>query len=69
MLDSFPGEIWVVTSEMTISSSLLVPELASSHQIQINCHHSRPEVEVLLDQLQYVFVRNFTSLVSVHEHR
>lgn len=68
-LDSFPGEIRVVTAEMAISSSFLVPEFASSHQIQMNRHHSRPEIEALLDHLQYVFVRKFPSLVRVHEHR
>ena len=35
-LDGLPGEIRVITAEVTISSSLLVPEVASSLQVKVD---------------------------------
>ncbi|RXI01219.1 hypothetical protein DVH24_001453 [Malus domestica] len=54
---------------MTISSSLLVPEVASSFQIKVEGNHSRPIVKVLLDENQYVLVWDFSSSVGIHENR
>ena len=32
-LDSLPGEVRIITSKVTVSSSLLVPEVSSSQQV------------------------------------
>lgn len=49
-LDSLPREIWVFTSKMTISSSLLVPEVTTSLQVKVDSNHSWPKVKGLLDE-------------------
>ncbi|BAT85742.1 hypothetical protein VIGAN_04332100 [Vigna angularis var. angularis] len=63
-----PSEIRIITSKMPISSSFLVPAVASSHEIKIDGNHSWPEVKLLLDQSQDILVWNLSRFVCVHKH-
>ncbi|KAL4576624.1 hypothetical protein LXL04_012721 [Taraxacum kok-saghyz] len=65
-LDSLPGEVRVITSKMTISSSLLVPKVPTSLQVKVNSHHPWPKVKVLLNQNKNILIRNSPSLSRCH---
>ncbi|KAK9061405.1 hypothetical protein SSX86_018586 [Deinandra increscens subsp. villosa] len=68
-LDSLPGEVRIVTTKMTVSSSLLVPVVATPLEVKVDSHHPRPKVEVLLDKDKDFLIRDGSSLVCVHENR
>ena len=68
-LHNLPGEVWVVPSEVTISCGLQEPTVTTPLEIQIDGHHSRPEVKGLLHNLEDFLVGNLAGSVCVHEYR
>mmetsp|Transcript_19833 Transcript_19833/g.58928 ORF Transcript_19833/g.58928 Transcript_19833/m.58928 type:complete len:436 (-) Transcript_19833:199-1506(-) len=62
-----PGEVWVVTAEVTVGRRLLVAPVAAAAQVERLGHHSRAEVEVLLDNLQRLGIRLGAGAIGVHE--
>jgi len=52
---------------VTICSSLQVP-VASPLEVGVNGNHSRPEIEVLLHNVEGLLVGDLSSSISVGEH-
>ncbi|KVI00021.1 hypothetical protein Ccrd_021804 [Cynara cardunculus var. scolymus] len=67
-LGGLPGEIRIFATKMAISSSLLVPVVATPLQVEINRHHPWPKVEILLDQDKDILIWDCSSFIRVHKH-
>ncbi|BAT76997.1 hypothetical protein VIGAN_01507600 [Vigna angularis var. angularis] len=68
-LDHFPCEVRVLSAKVSICSSLQEPAIPTPLQIKVDGNHTRPEVKVLLHNLQDLLVRDLPSSVGINENR
>ncbi|URD87558.1 putative plant SNARE [Musa troglodytarum] len=68
-LHHLPGEVRVIPSKVPISCSLQIPAIASPLKVEVDGDHPRPEVKILLHNLQYLLVWDLASTIGVDEDR
>jgi len=66
-LHHLPGEVGVVTAKVAVGGGLDEP-VAAFLQVEVDGDHAGPEVEVLLDDLEDLLVRDAPGAVRVDEH-
>ncbi|CAL9064004.1 unnamed protein product [Musa banksii] len=68
-LNHLPGKVWVIPAEVTICCCLEEPAVATPLQVKVIGDHPRPEVKVLLHNLQDLLIGNLASAIGVNKDR
>ncbi|MFS7914942.1 hypothetical protein Hanom_Chr02g00159451 [Helianthus anomalus] len=63
-----PCEIGIFPTKMPVSRGFLVPIVPAPFKVKIDSHHTRPEVEVFLDQSKDIPIRDCSSFIRVNKH-